>query len=146
MVPALVSSEHAETVAAIRSFASPHSISDLIGILCFLPERDNLLMWSHYADSHKGYALEFKASRADFKRLGPMWRVTYDDDRPVWRNDDETWKHFFCKIKIWDTSMRRISCLLAECNKYRVDGKTYYVKPLPIGALTAVYFEAEGIY
>src|SRR4051812_50000619 len=75
MVPALVSSEHAETVAAIRSFASPHSISDLIGILCFLPERDNLLMWSHYADSHKGYALEFKASRADFKRLGPMWRV-----------------------------------------------------------------------
>lgn len=26
---------------------------------CFTPEIDNMLMWSHYADSHKGFALEY---------------------------------------------------------------------------------------
>lgn len=29
------------------------------GIKCFTPHPDNLLMWSHYADSHKGICFEF---------------------------------------------------------------------------------------
>lgn len=29
------------------------------GICCFSKEKDNILMWSHYADSHRGICLEF---------------------------------------------------------------------------------------
>ena len=29
------------------------------GIACFLSNCDNLLMWAHYADSHKGVCLKF---------------------------------------------------------------------------------------
>jgi len=30
-----------------------------LGVTCFSKSRDNILMWSHYADSHRGFCLEF---------------------------------------------------------------------------------------
>ncbi|MEV3817662.1 DUF2971 domain-containing protein [Aeromonas salmonicida] len=30
-----------------------------VGICCFSKEPDNILMWSHYADHHKGFVIEF---------------------------------------------------------------------------------------
>ena len=35
------------------------SINMAFGILCFTQRKDNLLMWSHYSNSHKGFVLEF---------------------------------------------------------------------------------------
>lgn len=32
---------------------------DMIGVTCFSEDVDNFLMWSHYADSHKGICLKF---------------------------------------------------------------------------------------
>lgn len=37
---------------------------EAIGLLCLTETNDNLLMWAHYADSHKGFVLEFDTSRA----------------------------------------------------------------------------------
>lgn len=39
----------------LRAFA-------LLSILCLSKIKDSLLMWSHYADNHRGVVLEFKAS------------------------------------------------------------------------------------
>jgi len=30
-----------------------------IGVLCLTPRRDSVLMWSHYADEHKGFSIKF---------------------------------------------------------------------------------------
>ena len=46
------------------------------GILCLSAIRDNVLMWSHYADEHKGICLIFDTSK-DSKILSPMWKVRY---------------------------------------------------------------------
>ena len=37
-------------------------------VLCFSKAKDPILMWSHYADSHKGIALGFDLSAGDFPR------------------------------------------------------------------------------
>lgn len=30
-----------------------------VGVLCLTPRRDSVLMWSHYADEHQGFAIKF---------------------------------------------------------------------------------------
>ncbi len=45
-----------------------NAINDTIGILCFTEKNDNLLMWSHYANSHKGFVLEFYPEHQFFDR------------------------------------------------------------------------------
>lgn len=43
------------------------------GVCCFSKTNDNLLMWSHYASSAKGFCLEFDCSNSDdFSRLFPV--------------------------------------------------------------------------
>jgi len=41
----------------IQQYAN--SVASTIGVSCFSQEEDNLLMWSHYADKHKGLCLKF---------------------------------------------------------------------------------------
>jgi Protein of unknown function (DUF2971) len=35
------------------------------GVACFTPIRNHALMWSHYANSHKGYCIEFRVNEWD---------------------------------------------------------------------------------
>lgn len=45
-----------------------------IGICCFTENKNSILMWSHYSDSHKGYCLEF------FKKENELYPVNYIKD------------------------------------------------------------------
>lgn len=47
--------------ATTRSIQHEHArvITEAVGILCVCKKRDDILMWSHYADSHNGVCLEF---------------------------------------------------------------------------------------
>lgn len=49
-----------------------------LGVCCFSAALHEPLMWSHYADGHKGIAVEFDASHSFFSRLLP---VTYSNER-----------------------------------------------------------------
>ena len=40
-----------------------------IGIFSLSKVPDNILMWSHYADSHKGIVLEFDSNHAYFNKF-----------------------------------------------------------------------------
>lgn len=50
-----------------------------VSVSCFSEENDNMLMWSHYADSHKGFCLEFDTNYDPFTKMFP---VTYSEDIP----------------------------------------------------------------
>lgn len=39
--------------------------TDKMGVLCFSKHRDDILMWSHYSDGHKGFCLEFDKERLE---------------------------------------------------------------------------------
>lgn len=52
--------------------------SESFGVICLSKRVDNQLMWAHYANSHRGCALEFEASLFG----SPPHEVFYRSDRP----------------------------------------------------------------
>lgn len=56
-----------------------------IGVLCFSENPNNILMWSHYANNHKGIVYEFKANLFFNSRTnsfnGFPYKVNYPSDR-----------------------------------------------------------------
>jgi hypothetical protein len=42
------------------------------GVACFSARNDNLLMWGHYADGHRGFCLEFDATVEPFSKARPV--------------------------------------------------------------------------
>jgi hypothetical protein len=50
------------------------------GVACLSEQPDNLLMWAHYADMHRGFCLEFDATAEPFRNAV---QVLYSDDVPV---------------------------------------------------------------
>lgn len=65
-------------------------ITEEIGVLCLSSVNDDILMWSHYADSHRGICLEFDSSSEFFKNA---CQVKYLSERPrinpFRQNEDE---------------------------------------------------------
>lgn len=50
-----------------------------VGVLCVSTKKDDILMWSHYADSHRGVCLEFDGS---FAFMAHAHKVKYAKYRP----------------------------------------------------------------
>ncbi|WP_298248416.1 DUF2971 domain-containing protein [uncultured Christiangramia sp.] len=50
-----------------------------IGVTCFSKNNSNLLMWSHYADSHQGFCLEFDSKIEPFSK---HFEVIYRSEIP----------------------------------------------------------------
>lgn len=60
-----------------------------IGVLCLTETKDNLLMWSHYANSHKGFCICFDSTnhffnrkRSDKDEFYHLRKVVYVESRP----------------------------------------------------------------
>lgn len=54
------------------------------GVFCLTEFRDSILMWSHYADYHRGICLEFATGIDVFKRPH-LFDVTYGTELPTFR-------------------------------------------------------------
>ncbi|MBJ6799739.1 DUF2971 domain-containing protein [Geomonas propionica] len=54
--------------------------SSELGILCLSKTHTDILMWSHYANNHKGYCLEFDANK--LRELFFCGEVVYKDNYP----------------------------------------------------------------
>jgi DUF2971 family protein len=58
---------------------------DKVGVCCFTTEPRNVLMWSHYADSHRGFCLGFEFGeerKPGFISSQDIFPVKYQDDCP----------------------------------------------------------------
>jgi hypothetical protein len=80
------------------------------GVACFSAKVDDILLWSHYADGHRGFCLEFDTTYAPFRKARP---VIYADAFPtldagevteVWihRKPDPLMKFLFTKSSCWE--------------------------------------------
>jgi hypothetical protein len=110
-----------------------------IGVTCFAEKNDNLLMWSHYADQHKGFCLEFHTDQEPFDGIV---RVDYVETMPeismtkfvIDRAAGIVNKLLFTKSKDW---------------KYEKEWRRIYLKakdslrPYHPSALKAVYFGSK---
>lgn len=55
---------------------------EAVGVLSLTERPDDMLMWAHYANSHRGYCLELDAT---IQPLSLAYRVQYAEERPVFR-------------------------------------------------------------
>ena len=55
----------------------------LDGIFCASLTHDNILMWSHYADQHKGAVLEFTPNVKEDSIFNTFKKVKYSNKRPI---------------------------------------------------------------
>jgi len=58
-------------------------------VLCVSEKNDNLVMWSHYADEHKGVCLRLNCIKEIDNVLNAARKVTYQDEFPFFPTLDE---------------------------------------------------------
>ena len=61
---------------------SAERIRKQMGIFCMTHKKDNIQMWSHYANKHMGFCLEFQTANDFFGRAFPITEKDYRLDRP----------------------------------------------------------------
>ena len=104
-------------------------MAEKLGILCFSKNWKNPLLWSHYADRHKGIALkcyikdsialpvEYRTNRFFFDMIGKKTKkqkVTRSDTKGLWLTKFESWRY---------EEEIRVICLKHECEK---EGKLFF--------------------
>ena len=85
-----------------------------IGVCCLAEQRDNVLMWAHYAKNHEGVCFEFDLSSHIAGKVIPIGQracfpfefvrpVKYHDAFPYWNwGEEDLWTGpFFTKSKEW---------------------------------------------
>ena len=112
------------------------------GVSCFAERPDNLLMWSHYADHHRGFCLEF---RTDLEPLNTKTRqVKYSSSMPQFTltrmlcdGDYEEVLDLYCtKAKEWEYEREWRGLHKQAGTAYTYDSK----------ALTGVYIGAKASF
>ncbi|WP_167506045.1 DUF2971 domain-containing protein [Desulfosediminicola flagellatus] len=94
-----------------------YNILSRCGIICFSSQVRNTLMWSHYADAHRGVALRFKCVPDPFYSIGTEGRVVKVDygDEIIFKDESV----FNDNYGILEKLGRKARCWSYE-NEYRV--------------------------
>ena len=79
-------------------------MTNAVGVFCVSTVRDDILMWSHYADCHRGICLEFDGLG---KLMAHAQKVVYTEERRFIRmpgddNDTSLEKALLTKSKHWE--------------------------------------------
>ena len=89
----------------VLDFASNSFLND--GVFCVTTDKNNLLMWAHYAEKHKGAILEFSPDVANDSILLASRPVLYSDKRPLlYRSPEDMIFHGFAMTQ--EESMSKI--------------------------------------
>lgn len=78
---AIIHTDRREDLRRIFETKLANDTNHIAGVLSLSAQNDNILMWSHYADKHKGICIEFRTDivHSPFARAMP---VVYDDEYP----------------------------------------------------------------
>jgi len=101
-----------------------------MGMLCLSGKWDNTLMWSHYADDHRGFMIEF-SGEDPFFNFG-FGKVVYSAERPLLLNRPDRWNDaslFHTKVQIGRTR-KNIERLITSAKRASCRGKFVEFPPL----------------
>ena len=72
-------------------------------VCCFTENNEHLLFWAHYANSHKGFCVEFNLEKM---ATGGIYKVKYQNDYPTVSypppEDDTMLSPVLIKSKVWE--------------------------------------------
>lgn len=134
------------------------SLDGIVGILCLTEKPDNLLMWAHYSNGHRGFVIEFDETHSYFdRRTKPneirkhLKKVSYSKQRPEILAYDsrmsesenlDTWinKFFWNKGDSWEYEQEwRMIDALNDCQKkIRKGDEDIYLFSLPIDCIKGI--------
>lgn len=79
------------------------TVTSRIGILCLSSAPDDILLWSHYADSHKGVCLKFATTNTVFGTSQPVvYKTSRPSVNPLRHKPDQMLDHvFLTKSEHW---------------------------------------------
>lgn len=125
----------------------PHELrsrfTKVVGFVCLTTKPDDIVMWGHYADCHKGIVVEFDGDNVLFanypdsngNNMG-LLTVDYTDTRPVLRFGDPFRTELLaCKSKVW-TYENEVRLLLNRDACKEDGGHMFYY--LPPACITGV--------
>jgi len=105
-------------------------------IYCMTPDPTSTLMWSHYAENHKGICLEFGI---DNPLMANAIEVIYEDDYPVWMPYDFEEEHdrsitmILTKAKPWEYE-----------EEFRLISLFYNGRPTPLQVVDGCFLLPPG--
>ena len=122
-----------------------------IGVLALTEKPDNLLMWAHYAQNHKGFVIEFDHEHKYFhQQLSPsdelryIRKVRYLDKRPNIRIStfEDATDIFLTKSKDWkyEEEWRIMRPLQDATEVITVNGDAIHLFSLPPDSVTGIIF------
>lgn len=92
-----------------------------VRVLSLTDRPDDMLMWAHYADSHRGYCLEFDSNVLPFSLA---YRVKYDAERPTFRIFDPNREDLIKRT------------LLHKADFWQYEGEWRLIGPAEIGPIS----------
>ncbi|TDF86287.1 DUF2971 domain-containing protein [Pseudomonas sp. H9] len=103
-------------------------------VFCVSEERDNLLMWAHYAENHTGAVFEFLSLPEKDNVLSIAQKVDYVSNPPTFFSEQE-WLNDFISIKPLDTSLlhRRYVLQKSKDWHYEKEWRVWYPDSQQVG-------------
>lgn len=125
------------------------SSSAHFGVLCLSKRCDSILMWSHYADEHRGCVIGFDSAHEVFQKPSSLKEVKYVKERVVfdssWLEGDPAMREFatkvvFSKNQDWqyEEEMRQLFLLSSLKRGPIENGRTIFLRPIPAEAVKTV--------
>lgn len=135
------------------------AINDAIGILCLTETHENLLMWSHYSNSHKGFVVGFDRRHEYFNQTkekiglaGFVKKVRYTDERPEVTFFDsnlskeenlDNWVRNFIWVKSeewkYEDEWRMVNTLRDADSKIEINGTKIFLFNFPLDTISSIY-------
>ena len=99
------------------------------GLICFSESYNSPVMWSHYADRHRGICLGFEIAKSDLTKIRytrDLLRGEFNADFVV-RPDETDLMNRLIKTKFDEWSYEREQRLFVNLEKADFDGQNYFV-------------------
>jgi hypothetical protein len=118
-----------------------------IGVLCLTERPDDPVMWSHYAQSHRGFVIQldsehafFNQRRSDADEFGYLRKVRYDERPSTVLTNVDSADVFCVKGKDWEYEKEwRMLRPLRDCDKMiPKDGLPICLFTIPADCITGV--------
>lgn len=128
-------------------------LGNLVGIVSFSEMPNESLMWAHYANDHKGFAVEFDDMHEFFdRRRNPqdeffhLRAVEYHETLPAYAKIAELdgTKLLCVKQAKWRHERERRMLIPVDPQNYQGSGEPVHLISFPRGAVTAVVFGARA--
>ena len=91
-----------------------------VGVICFCRTWREPLLWSHYADAHRGIAIVVRQPESD-----TLWRIKYSKSRPIVRYSD-----LFDGAKFDGTTQELVASFLVKSPSWRYEKEVRIISDL----------------